>query len=137
MPQNPGKPPHDGGCLCGAVRYRLKTNPDWSGNCHCRSCVKATGGAFTTWVGVKKENFEVTKGRIKTCETSPGVFRGFCGDCGSSLTCVIEEGWPGQVSVTAPTLDDPSIARPTVHIWVSTQMPWVKLDDGLKTFPEF
>ncbi|HSF94623.1 MAG TPA: GFA family protein [Thermohalobaculum sp.] len=137
MAGNQGKQAHDGGCLCGAIRYRLKSDPEWSGNCHCPSCVKATGGAFSTWVGVKKENFEVIKGGIKICETSPGVERGFCGNCGSSLTCVIEKGWPGQVSVTASTLDDPSLAKPTVDIWVSTKMPWVKLDEALKSFPEF
>lgn len=130
-------PPHEGGCLCGAVRYRLTTDPEWSGNCHCRSCVKATGGAFSTWVGAKTGNFEVTKGEIKVRETSLGIFRGFCGDCGSSLTYVNDEGWPGQVSVTAATLDDPTIAKPTVDIWISTRMPWVKLDESLKSFPEF
>lgn len=128
---------HAGGCLCGAVRYRLNSAPTYAGNCHCPSCVKATGGAFTTWVGAKAEDFEVTRGEIRTCETSPGITRGFCGTCGSSLTYVNQEGWPGVVSVTASTLDDPSVAKPTVHVWVSTRMPWVKLDDGLPTLPEF
>lgn len=128
---------HLGGCFCGAVRYALHGAPDWSGHCHCRSCQKATGAAFATWVGVKTENFEVTGGRLAVCETSPGVQRGFCGACGTSLTYVAEEGWPGQVSVLAPTLDDPAIATPTAHVYVEHQIPWVKLDDGLPTHEQF
>jgi len=128
---------HNGGCLCGAVRYRLTGPLVYSGNCHCRSCQKATGAGFVTWSGVKQAQFEVTKGALKTCETSPGVERGFCGTCGSSLTYVNEAGWPGLISVTSVSLDDPSIAEPTVHVYTSHQQPFVKLDDGLKTFPEF
>ncbi len=128
---------HQGGCLCGAVRYVLHGVPDWSSHCHCRSCQKATGAAFTTWVGVKAENFEVTRGQLTICETSPGVERGFCGRCGTSLTHAAEEGWPGKVSVLAPTLDDPGVASPSVHVYVEHQLPWIKLDDGLPRRRQF
>jgi hypothetical protein len=128
---------HDGGCLCGAVRYKLRGALKYAGHCHCRSCQKAIGAGFVTWAGVKKENFEVIEGRLKVCETSPGVERGFCDACGTSLTYVAEEGWPGLVSVTAATLDDPAFAEPTVHVYVAHRQPWVKLDDGLPTFERF
>jgi len=128
---------HHGGCLCGAIRYKLRGELKFAGHCHCRSCQRAVGAGFTTWVGVKKENFKVTKGRIKICETSPGVERGFCDTCGTSLTYVSEKGWPGLVSVLAATLDDPGFAKPTVHVYVEHQLPWVKLDDGLPTFEQF
>ncbi len=128
---------HQGGCLCGAVRYKLHGAPDWSAHCHCRSCQKATGAAFTTWAGMKKQNFEVTRGRLTVCNTSPDVERGFCGKCGTSLTYVAEKGWPGQVSVLVPTLDDPGIVTPTAHVYVEHQLPWVKLDDGLPTHEQY
>jgi hypothetical protein len=127
---------HAGGCLCGAVRYTLHGAPDWSAHCHCRSCQKATGAAFATWAGVKAENFEVIKGQLTVCKTSPGVERGFCGKCGTSLTYV-GAGWPGQVSVLAPTLDEPDTVAPTVHVYVEHQLPWVKLADGLPTHERF
>ena len=128
---------HQGGCLCGAVRYKLHGAPDWSAHCHCRSCQKATGAAFTTWAGMKKENFEVTRGQLTVFNTSPDVERGFCGKCGTSLTYVAEKGWPGQVSVLAPTLDDPGIVAPAAHVYVEHQLPWVKLDDGLPTHEQY
>jgi hypothetical protein len=128
---------YEGGCLCGAVRYRLHGAPDWSAHCHCRSCQKATGAAFATWVGVKKDKFEVTEGRLAIFNSSPGVERSFCGRCGTSLTYVAEERWPGEVSVLAPTLDDPGVAAPTAHVWVEHQLAWVKLADELPRREQF
>jgi hypothetical protein len=128
---------YQGGCLCGAVRYRIDGPPDWSAHCHCRSCQKATGAAFTTWVGVKKANFAVTEGQLTICNSSRGVERGFCGKCGTSLTYVAEERWPGQISVLAPTLDNPNVAAPTAHVYVENQLAWVKLADGLPTHQQF
>ena len=127
---------YEGGCFCGSVRYRITGLPDWSAHCHCRDCQRAIGAAFTSWAGVKSENFEVTKGHITHCKW-PGVERGFCGQCGTSLTYVAEEGWPGQVSISAATLDNPEIATPTAHVYVSHQLPWVKLDDGLPRHEKF
>jgi hypothetical protein len=133
---------HEGGCLCGAVRYEIRGRPEWSAHCHCRSCQKALGAAFATWAKVRGENFAVTKGEIALCETSPGVERGFCGTCGTSLTYdakqqVEGQDWQGDAWFSAATLDDPSIAVPKTHVYVSHQQPWVKLGDGLPTFPEF
>ena len=128
---------HQGGCLCGEIRYTIHGDPDWSAHCHCRSCQRATGAAFTTWVGLESKNFEITEGEMKVCNTSPGVERGFCGDCGTSLTYVAEEGWPGQISILAPTLDNPEIASPARHVYVDHQLPWIKLDDGLPTVKQF
>jgi hypothetical protein len=133
---------HEGGCLCGAVRYRLRGLPNSSAHCHCRSCQRALGAGFATWCSAKSENFKVTKGEIKICETSPGIERGFCGNCGTSLTYVAKrewsgQDWTGQVGFLAATLDDPSIASPTRHVYVSHQQPWVKPNDGLPTSEEF
>lgn len=129
---------HEGGCLCGAVRYRLRGAPDWSSHCHCRSCQRATGAAFATWAGAKESRFEVTRGRLAVCASSPGVSRGFCDRCGSSLTYV-GEGWPGQIGVLAATLDDPGIVTPTAHVYLEDKLRWVRIDDDLtrhQRFPE-
>ncbi len=127
---------HQGGCLCGAVRYTLRSAPDWSAHCHCRSCQKATGAGFATWAGVKEENFEVSHGKLAICVSSPGVQRGFCDRCGSSLTYA-GEGWPGEIAVLAATLDEPGIAIPTAHVYVEHKLPWVRLDDDLTRYKRF
>jgi hypothetical protein len=131
-----------GGCLCGVVRFQICGKPEWSAHCHCRSCQKAFGAAFTTWCKVKAENFALTKGQIKICETSPGIERGFCGKCGTSLTYgakrpVDGNNWSEDTWFAATTLDNPAIASPQSHVYVSHRQPWIKLDDGLKTFEQF
>ncbi len=127
---------HEGGCFCGAVRYKITGLPDWSSHCHCRSCQSAVGAAYTAWIRVKAENFEVTKGEISTF-TLAGAERGFCSSCGTSLTYIAEEEWPGQVGLLAPTLDEPGIASPSAHVYLDHKLPWVKLDDELEQYPQF
>jgi len=122
---------HGGGCLCGAVRYTIRGASGWSAHCHCRSCQRATGAAFTTWIGVKTEHFQITAGQLSVYNSSAGVERGFCSKCGTSLTYVAEARWLGEVSILAPTLDDPRMAVPTVHTSVEDKLPWIKLSDGL------
>lgn len=125
---------HDGGCLCGAVRYSFHSNPTYAAHCHCRSCQRAIGAGFVTWVGVKPENFHLVHGEVKYCETSPGVQRGFCGRCGSSLTYGGDD-WT-DISITAASLDDPGIARPESNVYLDHKQPWVKIDDSLRKYDQ-
>jgi hypothetical protein len=94
------------------------------------------GAAYTTWIGIKAENFKVTKGEISTFNPA-GAERGFCSSCGTSLTYIAEGGWPGQVSLLAPTLDEPGFASPTAHVYLDHKLPWVKIDDDLEQYPQF
>ena len=131
-----------GGCYCGAVRYQIVGPPAWSGHCHCRSCQLALGGAFVTWAKVAVDDFIVTKGEIRFFLKTPGIKRGFCGDCGTTLTYAAEnkvegQNWSADAWFSAATLDDPSIAKPKTHVFVSHQQPWIKFADELPTFPEF
>ena len=133
---------HEGGCYCGAVRYRISAAPTWSAHCHCRSCQKALGGGFVTWAKVAASDFDVILGTIKKCSINEGVERGFCGDCGTTLTYDAKgeaegQDWSGDAWFAAATLDDPSICSPKTHVFISDRQPWIKLADGLPTFDEF
>jgi len=133
---------HKGGCYCGAIRYQITGPPSWAAHCHCRSCQMALGGAFVTWAKVASEVFVVTKGEIKTFQKSPGITRGFCGECGTTMTYAAESGvegqdWSADAWFSASTLDNPSIAKPQTHVFVSHQQPWIELDDGLPALQEF
>ena len=77
---------YEGGCLCGAVRYRVTGRPIWTAFCHCRSCRRATGSAVAAYAGYAADRFEVTKGAATHFASSDGVSRGFCPRCGSPLT---------------------------------------------------
>ena len=126
---------HDGGCICGAVRYRLHGPFTYSAHCHCRSCQRAVGAGFATWSAVAPENFEVTTGEITIYQSSPGVQRGFCKKCGTSLTYSGED-WT-DTAVLSATLDDPAAAKPTSNVYLEHKQPWVVLDESLKKFARF
>jgi hypothetical protein len=91
---------------------------------------------YMVWI-YDPDKFKVTGGEIALCATSPGVERGFCGKCGTSLTYA-GEGWD-TIAITTTTLDEPSIAKPTRNVYLDHQQPWVALDESLKQsrkFPE-
>lgn len=121
---------HEGGCLCGAVRYRIAEPAQFSSMCHCRSCQRATGGPASAFVGVERLQYEPLKGERTIYESSPGVRRGFCAACGTSLTY---EGdpWPGEIHIYTATLDDPAAFPPTAHTFTADRIAWFEPDDGL------
>jgi len=88
---------HEGGCLCGKVRYRLTGNPDeteGAGICHCTNCRRRTGSAFGVQVFFPKDAFQLTKGELKTYEYRSDVDRWvrteFCRNCGTTVTWLAE-----------------------------------------------
>lgn len=119
-----------GGCMCGAVRYEASWPPNWSAHCHCRDCQRASGAAFVTYAGIRKDGFRWSKGTPKIFRSSPGVERFFCGDCGTSLA-YWGERWPDETHIFAATLDEPARAEPQIHIYTDEQLPWIHLADGL------
>ena len=128
-----------GGCLCGAVRYRLAGEPAMVAVCHCRTCQRNTGSAFSTNLAMPREAVTIEGDALATYETragagSPPFFRSFCSRCGSPV-CAQGQAYPGIVFVKAGTLDDPMQAAPSVHIFCSDQWPWVQADGGVPRFP--
>jgi hypothetical protein len=121
-----------GGCLCGAVRYRLTGEPAMVAMCHCRTCQRNTGSAFSTNVAMRREAVVVAGNTVTTYETrpedgGPPFYRSFCSRCGSPV-CAYGEAYPGILFVKAGTLDDPTAVAPTVQLWCSEQLPWVPTD---------
>ncbi len=109
----------EGGCLCGAVRYRLR-HPRSAYWCHCTMCRRASGSAALPWVSVVRADFEVTQGALATFSSSPGVARGFCGACGSPI--VFDMAREAEVDVTLGTLDTPDALPPTHHLWTRSAL---------------
>ena len=122
-----------GGCLCGAIRYRLDTPTLWRGICHCVTCRSAAGAASVAWLTVAADGFRLERGTLATFASSPGVTRGFCDRCGTSLTY---RSGPATIDVTLASLDDPEAAPPTEETWLSHRLSWTVPNPGLRPFPE-
>jgi hypothetical protein len=123
----------EGGCRCGAHRYRVTGKPSWVAKCHCNDCRRSTGAPFTTWLGVRSDAFAWLTPRPAAHQSSPGTHRSFCSTCGTSLTFTSER-WPGEVHVLLGTLDEPGSLAPRAHVFVESSLPWVHTKDGLIRF---
>jgi len=119
-----------GGCLCGAVRYRIQGEAVARTLCHCASCRRATGGVTVAWAVFPKSGVEVTRGRVREYSSSPGIHWGFCPDCGSLVT-YRRDTRPEHTDITTATLDDPDRYPPTVEIWTGERIAWEQLNPAL------
>ena len=98
----------EGGCLCGAVRYRVSGEPAATTLCHCRSCRRASGGTNVAWAVFDHSAFEWLSGYPGAYSSSPGIEWLFCRDCGS-LVGYRRSSRPDHMDITTGTLDDPNL----------------------------
>jgi hypothetical protein len=125
----------EGGCLCGAIRYRFALPPLWVAHCHCSMCRHAQGAGFVTWVGTDGERFELLgdAGRLRTYRSSPEATRSFCGRCGTPLFFESSR-WPGELHITLGSVNAATAAQlqPQAHVHWASRVAWIsEIQDGL------
>lgn len=130
----------DGGCFCGAVRYRLTDRPMFTHCCHCRECQYRTGSAFVVNAIIETACIEMLSGqavpmRVPSTSGRPhDIYH--CADCKTAVWSDYGgRDWLRFVRVS--TLDDPSSIQPDVHIFTRSKLPWVELPDGATAVEEY
>ena len=124
-----------GGCLCGAVRYRLTGAPLSTLYCHCTSCRKHAGAPAVALAGYRRDQMRYTHGNPGVFASSPGVGRAFCRDCGTPLTWEGDGGEIGpMVEVLIGTLDTPEAFAPECHIHHGERLTWFETADHLPRY---
>ena len=126
----------EGGCLCGAIRYRIATGPETGLDpaalpgtyCHCSMCRKATGGGYAALVAIPRDAIAWTSSP-SIFRSSPIAHRGFCRSCGSPL--FYEADAEDHVAITVGSLDDPSGFRPDHHYGIESRLAWADCGPGL------
>lgn len=114
----------EGSCLCGEVTYQVDCEPQPYVHCHCRTCRKAHGSAFSSVMGVPKAKFKWTKGEenLSHFESSPGKVRCFCQLCGSQI--IAQRKNTDLVLLRMGCLDTEFEDRANLHIWRSDSASW-------------
>jgi hypothetical protein len=131
--------PREGGCACGAVRYRLTFEPLFIHCCHCLNCQRQTGSAFVINALIEADRVEVLSGTPQPVEaprddgSMQTIFR--CPTC--QIAVFSEYGRPEVRFVRAGTLDDPSTVAPDVHIYTRSKLDWVTLPESVPAFEAY
>ena len=120
---------HEGGCLCGTIRYRVVGEPNLAGVCHCTRCKRMTGSAFSTYAYFDEGAVQMTSGitkkyKCRSDETNRWVEIEFCPICGTAVTWTAQ--WsPLTRAIAVGTLDDPDWIKPATHLWTRSALHWM------------
>jgi hypothetical protein len=126
----------NGSCLCGAVAYEVDAPLGPIVHCHCHTCRKAHGSAFSSVASVPRDRFRWIRGQelLSVFESSPGKFRRFCSRCGSQI--VAERTASENVLLRLGCLDTPEAGEPLAHIWRSDCASWYDPKTALPEYAE-
>ncbi len=129
---------HEGGCLCGAVRYRVTGDPVAAAVCHCKLCQRRTGSACGISIYFEDSNVEFMGESLKpyeyrSDESHRKVITEFCDSCGSTVTWTAEM-FPGRRGISGGTFDDPDWFHIKRHIWTNSAQRWMELPADIETF---
>jgi hypothetical protein len=125
---------HEGGCLCGAIRYRSTADPNALVLCHCATCRKASGAPSLGWAIFPAETFAFTKGQPATYRSSETVLRSFCPHCGTTIGYASSTR-TDVADVTIASLDEPEHYAPQKEIWLDEKLPWECVDHSRPRYP--
>jgi hypothetical protein len=128
----------EGGCACGAVRYRLESAPFDAGWCHCRTCQLNSGSPAMVFASVPAGHLVWTKGgdKVKSFASSTFGHRSFCGECGTPFLMQVDHQ-PETVDFSVATLDDPDAVAPGFHIFHESRIAWFDTADDLPRHAKF
>jgi hypothetical protein len=128
--------PREGGCSCGAIRYRLAADPLFTHCCHCLNCQRQTGSGFVVNLLIEAGRVELVAGEPRPVDvprddgSRQRIFR--CPTC--QVAVFSQYGRPDVLFVRGGTLDDPSAVTPDVHIYTRSKLSWVGLPETVPAF---
>ena len=128
----------EGGCQCGALRYRVTGEPVAVGVCHCRECQRQSGSAFGMSFIVHRAAFALVSGRPKTftrnSDSGRPVVCAFCQDCGTRIYHEAQWLSTDVINIKPGTLDDTSLLRPIAESWTVRRQNWLPPFPDLRAF---
>lgn len=127
---------NSGSCLCGKIEYEIPGQIGDTIHCHCKTCRKAHGSAFSSVAAVKDIDFRLSgKDLLNSYESSPGKLRYFCSCCGSQIYA--KRKGTEHIILRLGTLDTDPKSEEISHIWVSQKASWYSITNDLPEYSEF
>ncbi len=124
---------HQGGCLCGAIRFRVSGSPTSANICYCTQCRRQTGSPMAAFVTYPADRFALLSGSPASFRASDFATRLFCGKCGSALFW--RRDGSSELDVFLGGLDHPDeMPRPEKQIWTQHRISWVPEQPEIPAF---
>lgn len=129
----------EGGCACGAVRYRIASAPIIVHGCHCRFCQRITGAAFAVNAMIEADRVtllgDVAPEIVHTPSALPAGQRLHrCPRCRVALWSNHAELGDRIAFIAAGTLDAAERIAPDLHCFTASKHPWIALPPGVPAF---
>ncbi len=126
-----------GSCLCNGIQYEIDGDLGQAMICHCGKCRKSNGSAFAVNAAIKVDEFRLLKGQalVGEFESTPGVFRTFCKNCGSPLYSR-RPSMPDIYRLRIGTLDTDVQVKPVAHIFMGSKASWDEAHDDIPQYDE-
>lgn len=125
-----------GSCLCGKVNYSISGRVGDIVHCHCETCRKAHGSAFSSVAAVSEIDFEVTgSSSLRSYESSKGKMRYFCSNCGTQIYA--KRDGQSHIILRLGSLDTDPASKEVNHIWVSQKASWYDINSSLPQYQAF
>jgi hypothetical protein len=133
--------PLEGACTCGAVRYRMTSNPMFVHCCHCRWCQRETGASFALNAMIEADRVVLLKGEPEAVNTPSNSGKGQkitrCPTCHIALWSNYAGAGDAVRFVRVGTLDEPDRLPPDIHIFTASKQPWVVLPANMPAVEEY
>ncbi|HEX2543955.1 MAG TPA: GFA family protein [Ramlibacter sp.] len=131
---------HQGGCLCGGVRYTVQGRPLRTMVCHCTFCQRFTGSSFYAESIFAREQVEITGLPMRTYDhRSDGsgklVHLHSCPTCATTVSLTFERS-PQIRAISRGTFDDPNWVAIEAHIFTRSAQQGVVLPAGVPCHEE-
>lgn len=123
----------EGGCLCGAVRFRVDGVPVRMVVCHCTDCQRASGGGHMPNALFKAEDVTVsgtTATYVSAADSGTLLTRHFCPTCGGRLF-LTSSARPGLIVMAVGAFDDSAWYAPQLAIFTKSARAWDPPAEGL------
>jgi hypothetical protein len=131
----------EGACTCGAVRYRMESEPLFVHCCHCRWCQRETGTAFALNAMIEADRVTLLQGEPEVVVTPSLSGKGQkisrCPKCRIALWSNYAGGGDAVRFIRVGTLTEPDRLPPDIHIYTASKQPWVILPPDMPAVEEF
>jgi hypothetical protein len=132
---------YEGGCTCGALRYRMIGRPLFVHCCHCRWCQRETGSAFALNALIEADRVSLLRGVAEVVDTPSESGKGQkisrCPTCRIALWSNYSGAGKALDFVRVGTLAEPDRLPPDIHIYTMSKQPWIILPPDTPAVPEY